>query len=241
MLRESARLGAICERNLPSFSPNRRWGPIIARVLASRFGMFTALRMVPSNRTARMDCAISMPTLSCASAVDAPRCGVRTRLGALRNGESTWSGSTSKTSRAAPATCASCSALSSAASSTRPPRAQMMMRTPRFVFLQSRFIENVASFCGERRMQRNEIRAREQIVELVHQLDLQAAGAGCGKVWIIGDDAHPESNGPPAQLAADPAHSDNAKRFVVELDAFEILFVPFVSANVCVGFRNLAR
>src|SRR5438270_183553 len=132
MLRESARFGAICDRNLPSFSPNRRCGPIIASVLPSRLGMFTALRMVPSSSTARMDCAISMPTLSCASAVDAPRCGVRTRLEAPRNGE-------------------------------------------------------------------------------------------------------------PAQLAADPAHSDNAKRFVVELDAFEILFVPFLPANVCVCLRNLAR
>ena len=46
-------------------------------------------------------------------------------------------------------------------------------------FLQSRFIENVASLCGQRCMQRNEIRARKQIVELIHQLDLQAAGARC--------------------------------------------------------------
>ena len=134
MLSESARFGAICDRNLPSFSPNRRCGPMMARVLASRFGMLTALRMVPSSSTARMDCAISMPTLSCASAVDAPRCGVSTRLGALRNGESAGSGSVSKTSSAAPATCPSCNALSSAASSIKPPRAQLMMRTPRFVF-----------------------------------------------------------------------------------------------------------
>ena len=43
-----------------------------------------ALRIVPSRNAARTDCAISMPTLSCASAVEAPRCGVRTRFGILR-------------------------------------------------------------------------------------------------------------------------------------------------------------
>ena len=107
---------------------------MIARVFASRLGMFTALRIVPSSSTARIDCAISIPTLSCASAVDAPRCGVRTRFCALRNGESGGSGSISKTSSAAPATCPSCNALASASSSTKPPRAQLMMRTPRFAF-----------------------------------------------------------------------------------------------------------
>jgi hypothetical protein len=35
----------------------------------------------------------------------------------------------------APATCPSRNACASAASSTRPPRAQLMMRTPRFVFI----------------------------------------------------------------------------------------------------------
>ena len=63
--------------------------------------MLTALRIVPSRSAARIDCAISIPTLSCASAVEAPRCGVKTRFGAARNGESSGSGSISKTSSAA--------------------------------------------------------------------------------------------------------------------------------------------
>src|SRR5207248_1957144 len=51
-----------------------------------------------------MDCAISIPTLSCASAVEEPRCGVRTSFAIFRNGESAGNGSVSKTSSAAPAT-----------------------------------------------------------------------------------------------------------------------------------------
>ena len=107
---------------------------MIANVLASRFGMLTALRIVPSRSAARIDCAISMPTLSCASAVDAPRCGVRIKFGVERSAESLGSGSFSKTSSAAAATCRSCNAFANAVSSINPPRAQLMMRTPRFVF-----------------------------------------------------------------------------------------------------------
>ena len=134
MLSDSARFGAIWERNLPSFSPNRRCGPMMARVFASRFGTFTALRIVPSRSAARTDCAISIPTLSCASTVDAPKCGVSTTFGALRKGESLGNGSISNTSSAAPATWPACNASASAASSINPPRAQLMMRTPRLVF-----------------------------------------------------------------------------------------------------------
>ena len=46
-----------------------------------------------------------------------------------------------------------------------------------FCLLQTRNIKNVARLRGERRMQRNEIRAREQIVEIVHEFNLQAASA----------------------------------------------------------------
>ena len=51
-----------------------------------------------------------------------------------RKGESFGKGSVSKTSSAAAATCRSCNALAKAASSINPPRAQLMMRTPRFIF-----------------------------------------------------------------------------------------------------------
>src|SRR5207253_997243 len=86
MLSESPRRGASCERKRPSFSPKRKCGPIRASVFASSVGMLTALRIVPSSKASRMDCAISIPTLSCASAVEAPRCGVRTSFGIFRSG-----------------------------------------------------------------------------------------------------------------------------------------------------------
>ena len=51
----ATRRGATCERNWPSFSPNRMCGPMIDNIFASRLGMFTALRIVPSRSAARID------------------------------------------------------------------------------------------------------------------------------------------------------------------------------------------
>src|SRR5947207_15031747 len=90
-------------------------------------------------------------------------------------------------------------------------------------------------------MQRDEIRARKQIIELVHKLDLQTASAGRGKIRVVNDYPHPEGNGAPAKFAANPAHSDYAQRFIVELNAFEILFVPILAANICIRLSYLAR
>ena len=69
------------------------------------------------------------PALSCASSVDAPRCGDTTTLGSSKSGDSVH-GSLAKTSSPAPATMPSRMASASASSSTIPPRAVLMMRMP---------------------------------------------------------------------------------------------------------------
>ena len=125
---------------------------MIASVFASTFGMFTALRTSPLISIARICCATSMPTFSCASAVLAPRCGVRTMFGSERSGKSAGGGSTSYTSSAAAATWRLFSASYSAFSSMSPPRAQLMIRTPFFVFasrsaLSMFFVSSVSGMC----------------------------------------------------------------------------------------------
>jgi hypothetical protein len=96
-------------------------------------------------------------------------------------------------------------------------------------------------FCGKRRVQRDEICTCKQIIEFVHQLDLQTASARRGKIRIVRNHAHSESNGAPAEFAADAAHSNYAQCFIVKFNPFEILFVPIFAANICVGLRNLSR
>ena len=72
-------------------------------------------------------------TACCASLVDAPKCGVKMRLGLLRNLESAGKGSVTKVSSAAPAKCPSSRHFNNASSSTRPPRAALMTYEPFFI------------------------------------------------------------------------------------------------------------
>ena len=99
-------------------------------VAASSDGMLTALRMTPPLSTSTICSAISMPTASWASAVEAPKCGVSVTFGSERSSLSLASGSVSKTSRPAAATWPDLSAAMSAASLIMPPRAQLKSFTP---------------------------------------------------------------------------------------------------------------
>src|SRR5216684_4175270 len=96
-------------------------------------------------------------------------------------------------------------------------------------------------FICERRVQGNEVRAAEQIIQFVHQLDLQTARAGGGEIWIIGNHPHAESDGTPAQLTSDAPHPDYAERFVIKLDAFKIFSFPISLAHTCISLWNFAR
>src|SRR3954471_14964214 len=66
--------------------------------------------------------------------------------------------------------------------------------------------KNMPRLGGEGSVQRNKIGCPEQIVELVYELDLQAARARGGEIWIKSEDAHAEGDGAPAQFASNPAH-----------------------------------
>ncbi|KAG0506164.1 MAG: hypothetical protein Udaeo_04640 [Candidatus Udaeobacter sp.] len=99
----------------------------------------------------------------------------------------------------------------------------------------------MACLSSKRRVQRDEIGTGKQIVEFIHQFYLQTAGARGGQVRIVSNDSHTKTNCTSAQFAADAAHADNAQRFVVQFDAFEILLVPVFAANVCVSLRNFSR
>src|SRR5580693_3460338 len=92
-------------------------------------GMLMALATAPVSRKSLICSATCRATFSCASIVAAPRWGVQTTFSSVNSGEE-MAGSVSNTSRAAPATWPDLIASARAASSSRPPRAQLMMRTP---------------------------------------------------------------------------------------------------------------
>lgn len=100
--------------------------------------------------------AISTPTSSCASTVDAPRWGVHTTSGRWVRGWSAGGGSFSKTSSAAAATMPASSARTRAPSSITPPRATLTTRAPRFILanrasLNRPFVSGVIGMCSEKK------------------------------------------------------------------------------------------
>ena len=82
------------------------------------------------------------------------------------NSGSSVAGSSTNTSNAAPATCPELSASTSAASSTRPPRAQLIDAHALLHLGERLGVDDVAGLVGERRVQRDEIGAAQQLVEL---------------------------------------------------------------------------
>ena len=171
--------------------------------------------------------------------VAAPRCGVHTTLGRPNSGLSV-AGSSTNTSKAAPATWPDLSASRSAASSTSPPRAQLMMRTPFFIFLSARGVDDVAGLVGERRVQRDEIGALEQLVEL-DLLDAEIDRALRRQERIVGDHLHLQAERAVGDDRADIAAADDAERLAEDLDAHELVLLPLAGAGRGVGFRDLPR
>ncbi len=112
----------------PSFAASGTNGPSTSRSSAPITGMFTAFVTSPPSSAAATCSATITPARSCASPVEAARCGVTTTLSSSSSGP--VYGSAEKTSSAAPAIVPDCSASNSAASSISSPRAALTSRAP---------------------------------------------------------------------------------------------------------------
>ena len=123
---------ATCPAKLPSKPANFMYGLRIGASSAETAGMFRALLTEPVLRKSDICSAICNATFSCASIVEAPRCGVAMTPGAP-NKILFVAGSSENTSKAAPATCPSSRAALRSCSDIRPPRAQFIIRTPLFI------------------------------------------------------------------------------------------------------------
>ena len=94
--------------------------------------MFSALTTAPVSNRSAICSATWIATFSWASVVEAPRWGVTTTPSMPNRGLSV-AGSRGNTSMAAPATWPLSRAAFRSSSTIRPPRAQLMMRTPLFI------------------------------------------------------------------------------------------------------------
>ena len=214
---------------------------MMASVFASMLGMLTALRTSPSSSAARICCAISQPD----AFLRLRRRGAEMRredeIRQPRNGSSAGSGSSSKTSSAAAATCFVFERLDQRRFVDQP-AARAIDDAHALFALASRsalsmcFVSAVSGMCSVMKSA-----CGSDLIELFDEFDLQRTRATGGKIRIVSEHAHAESDGPPRDLRADAAHAENGERLVVELDAFKVFSIPLAGLHARVRLRDVAR
>ena len=100
--------------------------------------------------------------------------------------------------------------------------------------------EDVARLRRQRRMQRDEISAREKIVQLeLFDADLMGA-LHAAQERIERDDPHPQSDAARGDDRADISAADDAERLAGQLDAHEAVLFPFSRLGRDISARDLA-
>ena len=103
-----------------------------------------------------------------------------------------------------------------------------------------RRVDDVPGLLGQRRVQRDEIGALEQIVEL-DLLDADVLGALRRQERIERDHLHAQAERAVGDDGADIAAADHAQRLGGDLDAHEAVLLPLAGLGRGVGLRNFAR
>ena len=85
--------------------------------------------------------------------------------------------------------------------------------------------EEVPRVPGERRVDRDEVGPREELVEL-DAFHAQALGGLARQIRVVGDDLHAKAERAAGDLGADPAEAENAQHLAEELDALEPALLP---------------
>src|SRR5436309_13504419 len=93
-------------------------------------------------------------------------------------------------------------------------------------FLQTCSIEKMSCFWRKRCVQTDEIGSGEEIIQLVHELNLQRTGTRRREIGIIRDHQHAKSDDAACQFTTYAANPDHAECLVIQLDPFEIIRVP---------------
>ena len=202
----------------PSDSPSAMNGS--ARPPVGRNGRLTAATASEPASAASTISAVSIEIRSWASRVWAPRWGVDTTL-LWRTSRRSFGGSSAKTSSAAPPIWPDSSASSSASSSITPPRPQLTISAPFFIFARrSRFSRlRVSLVSGVWKVITSG--AGEQVVDR-QQLDVQLAGRRGVEEGVVGHDLHLEAAGAVRHPLADAAEADDPERLALQLDAGDL-------------------
>ena len=172
--------------------------------------MLTAfVTTAPSSAAATCSATIT-PARSCASSVEAARCGVTTTLSRSSSGPEY--GSSEKTSSAAAATLPERSASTSASSSTSSPRAALIRRAPSGSLVDRLAAQVALRLLGERKVQGHELGGGKRLVLGLGALDAELAEALLGDERVVRDDAHPEAERAARDLLPDAPEPEDDER-----------------------------
>ena len=223
----------------PSRDASGTYGPSTSRSSAPITGMLTAFETSPPSSAAATCSATITPARSCASPVDAARCGVTTTLSSSSSGPEY--GSSTNTSSAAPATLPERSAASSASSSSSGPRAALTIRTPGASPRTRRRRREPRVSARQRQVEGEEVRGGVHVLGRLDPLGAELAEPLRRDVRVVGDDPHPEPERAARDLLPDPAEAEHAERLAGELDTAVRAALPAALLERGVGLRDVAR
>src|SRR5882724_9769472 len=103
--------------------------------------------------------------------------------------------------------------------------------------LELRLAHEVPRVSGQRRVDRDEVGARQQLVEL-DAVDAQPLGGLAREVRVEGDDLHTESERAARHLGADPTQADDAEDLAEKLHALQPVLLPPPGLQADVGGRQ---
>ena len=200
------------------------YGPRTSRSSAPITGMLTAFETRPPSSAAATCSATITPARSCASPVDAARCGVTTTLSSSAAGRSTARRRRRRGRRRRPCQSAEPRAARPRRAASRAPRSRSARRR-RICSNTAAPIESRASR-GSAGVQGDEVSDRVDAPRRLDALDAELAEAFRRHVRVVGDDPHPEPQRAPRDLLPDPAEAEHAERLARQLDAAVASCVP---------------
>ena len=174
----------------PSSDASGMNGPSTSRSAWSTTGMFTAFETMPPSSAATTCSATISPARSCASSVEAARCGVTTTWSSSSSGP--VYGSAEKTSSAAPGELARVERLDQRLLVDERPAGGV--DEPRAVpHPGDRLaVDHAAGLVGQRRVQRDDVGDREESSSRVSACSTPSSRNRRPDERIVGDDCHPE-------------------------------------------------
>ena len=138
--------------------------------------MLTAFVTSPPSSAAATCSATITPARSCASSVEAARCGVTTTLSSSSSGPE-YGSVGEDVERGAGDLARARAPRRAPSSSTSSPRAALTIRTPSRICAIASRVDRAARLVGQRQVQREEVRGREHLVRRLGALDAELAEA----------------------------------------------------------------